>query len=492
MQSEINMTPKLEELILGADLTFVRGDLSQTVKAIHFDSRQVDAQSVFVAILGLRSDGHQYIPQAIEQGARAIVCETLPQELKEGVTYLLATNSAQALGKMAANFYGNPSRQLKVVGVTGTNGKTSSVTLLFRLFQKLGYTCGLLSTVQNQIGEEIIPAQYTTPDALATQSLLAQMVRKGCTHCFMEVSSHALVQERTAGIEFTGAVFTNITHDHLDYHGTFQEYIKAKKKFFDELKPSAFALVNIDDKRGMVMLQNCDARTQKTFGLKNMADFKTKIKENTPHGLLLELDRQEIWFRLVGDFNAYNLLGVYGAATLLGESPEAVLTELSALGPVPGRFEQIASANQILAIVDYAHTPDSLENVLRTLTDIRSEGQNIITVVGCGGDRDKAKRPMMAQIAVEYSQMVFLTSDNPRSEPPMQIIEEMWQGLSMTTQRKARKIENRREAIQTACQIAQAGDIILVAGKGHEPYQEIQGVRYPFDDREVLKEFLST
>ncbi|GAB4395484.1 MAG: UDP-N-acetylmuramoyl-L-alanyl-D-glutamate--2,6-diaminopimelate ligase [Microscillaceae bacterium] len=483
--------PSLSDLLQGVDVTLVRGDVQEMMTALHFDSRQVQPQSVFIAIAGLKHDGHDFIPAAIEAGASAILCETLPETLFPDITYLLTPNASRALGQMAAAFYGHPSKKLKVVGITGTNGKTTTATLLFRLFRELGYRTGLISTVQNQIDEEVLPTHFTTPDALTLQALLAEMVQKGCTHCFMEVSSHALAQERVAGLQFSGAVFTNITHDHLDFHQTFDNYIQAKKKLFDELPRAAFALVNIDDKRGRVMLQNCAAHRQKTFALKNLADFKARLLENTLQGLLLELENQEVWFRLIGEFNAYNLLGVYGAACLLGEPASEVLTILSGLPAAPGRFEQVASPQGTIGIVDYAHTPDALENVLQTIIDLRQAGQKIITVVGCGGDRDKSKRPVMARTAGQYSDWVILTSDNPRSEEPQDILDQMWAGLSTEAQTRAEMIVRREAAIQKACQMARAHDIVLVAGKGHESYQEIKGQRFDFDDRKMLAHYFA-
>lgn len=480
----------LENLLQNISFDLIQGDLNMEIQNIQFDSRKINSESVFMAVKGTQTDGHAYINKAIELGARAIVCENLPENLAENITFIRVENSAKALGLLAANFYGKPSQKLKVVAVTGTNGKTTTATLLFKLFRKLGYSVGLLSTVQNQINEQIIPAALTTPDALEIQALMAQMLRKGCTHCFMEASSHALVQERTSGINFCGAIFSNITHDHLDFHETFDNYIKAKKKLFDELPKNAFALVNLDDKRGMVMLQNCQAKIQKTFALKKYADFNAKILENTLYGLLLDIKQQEIWFRLIGDFNAYNLLSVYAAALLLGEDETAILTELSGLQTASGRFEQIQSKTGITAIVDYAHTPDALKNVLETIEQLRKQDERIITVVGCGGDRDKTKRPIMARLACEFSQMVILTSDNPRTENPMDILGDMEAGLGILDKKKVQIIENRREAIRQACLLAEAGDVLLVAGKGHENYQEINGVKYPFDDKEILKEFL--
>lgn len=485
------MKQTLQNILEGCALTLVEGNLEQPISQITADSRQVSPNSLFVAIAGTQSDGHDYIDAAIEKGAKAIICETLPPETNSEVTYLLSPNSARTLGQVAANFYGNPSRQMKVVAITGTNGKTSVATLLFRLFRRLGYNVGLLSTVQNQINEEIIPTRLTTPDAITIQSLLKTMQQKGCTHCFMEASSHAIHQERIAGLELAGAVFTNISHDHLDYHGTFDNYIKAKKKLFDDLPKSAFALVNTDDKRGLVMLQNTASRQQKTFALQRPADYKGKIIENTLEGLQLLVNGQEAWFRLIGNFNAYNLMATYAVAELLGENSADILTELSAIEPPAGRFERIIAPERgINGVVDYAHTPDALQNVLKTLQQVNQEQGQIITVVGCGGDRDKAKRPIMAKIACQFSHKVILTSDNPRNEDPEQILEDMQNGVSIVHRRKVETIVLREEAIKRACEIAQAGDIVLVAGKGHETYQEIAGKRYDFDDRLMLSKYL--
>ncbi|MFK7900927.1 MAG: UDP-N-acetylmuramoyl-L-alanyl-D-glutamate--2,6-diaminopimelate ligase [Cyclobacteriaceae bacterium] len=453
------------------------------------DSRQVTNNTLFVAVKGTQVDGHAYIEQAIEKGASAIVVEEMPTNLVDNVCYLLSDNSKEVLGLAAANFHENPSRKLQIVGITGTNGKTTCATLLHNLFTNLGYSCGLLSTVENRIGEEIVPSTHTTPDALNLQKLLKKMVDTSCTHCFMEVSSHALDQYRVAGIEFTGAVFTNISHDHLDYHHTFDEYIKAKKTLFDFLPKSAFALVNQDDKRGAVMLQNTAANKQK-FAIKSMANFKGKIIENSLMGLLLEINGTEAWFKLTGTFNAYNILSIYGVGILLGEESIDLLSTLSAMEPVNGRFEKLVNSNGLTAIVDYAHTPDALKNVLETVKQINEENGLIITVVGCGGDRDNDKRPMMAQIAASYSDQVIITSDNPRNEEPKEIITQMKAGLGPQELRKTLTIEDREEAIRTACQIANNTDIILVAGKGHEQYQEIKGVKHPFDDKKVLKEML--
>ena len=459
------------------------------VKGLTFDSRKVARGFVFVAVTGTVSDGHDFIAKAIDAGASAVVCERLPENINEKVTYVTVRSSAQALGIMASNFYGNPAEQLKLIGVTGTNGKTTTVTLLYQLFSALGYNVGMISTVENRIIDTVIPSTHTTPDPVQLNELLKKMVTAGCTHVFMEVSSHAVDQERIAGLKFAGALFTNITHDHLDYHKTFENYIKAKKKFFDELTSDAFALVNADDKRGMVMLQNTRA-SKYTFGLKKMVDYKGKIITNSLDGLELEVGSKNVWFKMIGDFNAYNLLGVYGAAVLLGEEPDEVLQHLSALGGAPGRFERVLPGSKITAIVDYAHTPDALKNVLETITAFRSGNEQVITVVGCGGNRDKTKRPLMASIACKMSDKVVLTSDNPRDEDPMQIIREMQSGVLPTEARKTLVLADREEAIKTACMMAHENDIILVAGKGHETYQEIKGVKHPFDDREVMARML--
>ncbi|HEY8400815.1 MAG TPA: UDP-N-acetylmuramoyl-L-alanyl-D-glutamate--2,6-diaminopimelate ligase [Cytophagaceae bacterium] len=477
----------LKDILYKVSLVSVSGITDIEVSAIEFDSRNVTPGCLFVAISGTNVDGHNFIDLAIEKGAIAILCEVLPSGLKEGVTYVQVTNSNQALGIVASNFYGNPSSKLKLVGVTGTNGKTTTATLLHKLFIKLGYRTGLLSTVENKINEEVIPSTHTTPDAVALNKLLADMVAKGCTNAFMEVSSHAVVQHRISGLTFAGAVFTNITHDHLDYHKTFEEYIKAKKMFFDHLPSSAFALVNADDKRGGVMLQNTKA-AKHTYALKTVADFKAKVKSNTFQGLELDIDNRDVWFKLIGSFNAYNLLAVYASAVLLGEDQEEVLTQLSTLSSARGRFEQIISPTGITAIVDYAHTPDALKNVLETIADIRQGMERIVTVVGCGGNRDAAKRPVMADIACRLSDQVILTSDNPREEEPQEIINQMMKGVSVTDMKKTLSILDRREAIKTACALAQPNDIILIAGKGHETYQEIKGVKHPFDDKQVVRE----
>lgn len=479
----------LKDILYKVSLTSTIGDMEVEVKDIVFDSRKVQKGSVFVAVRGTQVDGHDFIAAALERGAKSVVCETLPDQLQENVTYVRVVDSSRALGVMAANYYENPSEKMKLVAVTGTNGKTSTVTLLYQLFREMGYNVGLLSTVENKVNDKIIPATHTTPDAIALQSLLRQMVEEGCTHAFMEASSHAIVQERMAGLHLAGAVFTNISHDHLDYHGTFDAYIKAKKKLFDELPKDAFALVNADDKRALVMLQNCKG-TKQTYALKYPADFKAKVLSNTIEGLELDVNNKQIWFRMIGEFNAYNLLAVYGAAVLLGEDEEEVLMQLSKVKGAQGRFDRI-TIHGITAIVDYAHTPDALENVLKTIQGVRTGGEQVITVVGCGGNRDRTKRPIMAKIATQFSDKVILTSDNPRDEEPMAILREMEAGINPVDFKKTMIIEDRREAIKTAGIIAKKGDIILIAGKGHETYQEIKGVKYPFDDREVVKEMLN-
>ena len=463
--------------------------MERRVSDVVFDSRKVIENAAFVAVKGTQVDGHEFIPLALEKGATVIICEQLPAVLAEGITYIQVVDSAKALGIIAANFYGNPSEKIKVVAVTGTNGKTTTVTLLHQLFVRMGYSTGLLSTVENKINETILPTTHTTPDAVSVQALLRKMVDAGCTHCFMEASSHAIVQERIAGLKLAGAVFTNITHDHLDYHGTFEEYIKAKKKLFDELPKDAFALVNGDDKRGSVMVQNCRGTLQ-TFGLKTSADFKGKILSNTIEGLEVEVNGKQIWFRMIGAFNASNLLGVFGTAVLLGEDEDEVLRELSAIKGAKGRFDRI-SIGGITAIVDYAHTPDALDNVLKTINAIRTGNEQLITVVGCGGNRDKTKRPTMAKIAVSESTKAIFTSDNPRFEEPAEILRDMQAGVGPTDFRKTLTIEDRRNAIKTALLLCQKGDIVLIAGKGHEDYQEIKGVKHPFDDAEVVTELLT-
>lgn len=481
---------KLRDIIYSVPLNQVVGSTAVDVFEICFDSRKIKPHVLFVAIKGTTLDGHQFIDQAVAQGAKAVVCENLPTKLDEHVCYLQVESAAKALGTLAANFYDHPSSKLKLLGVTGTNGKTTIATLLFQLFRGLGYKVGLLSTVQNQINEQVISTTHTTPDPIALNGLINDMVDAGCDYCFMEVSSHAVAQYRIEGLNFVGGIFTNLTHDHLDFHKTFDAYLKAKKTFFDGLNKSAFALTNVDDKNGMIMLQNTRAN-KKTYGLKNIADFKAKILENHFKGLLLNIDQQEVWFKLVGSFNASNLLAVYGAAVLLNQDRNSVLTILSHLSGAEGRFDYVVSSGGIIGIVDYAHTPDAVQNVLNTIQDIRQGTEQVITVIGCGGDRDKTKRPLMARVACDWSNKVILTSDNPRSEKPEQIIQDMTAGVLPNNQKKALSITDRKEAIRTACHLAKSGDIILLAGKGHEKYQEIAGVKYPFDDKQVLIKFLN-
>ena len=480
--SDILYKTRLEEII---------GSTNVAISSVTFDSRKVKKDSLFIATRGTASDGHHYIELAIEAGAVAIVCEDLPETLKENVTYVKVLDSSASLGYIACNFFDNPSEKLKLVGITGTNGKTTTVTLLFNLFRGLGYNVGLLSTVENKINTTVIPSTHTTPDALSLNELLAKMVEAGCQYAFMEVSSHAIVQHRITGLKFTGAAFSNITHDHLDYHKTFEEYIRAKKMFFDNLQDDAFALTNKDDRNGSVMLQNTKAKKY-SYGLKSIADFKCRVVENHLNGLLLSIDNQEVWIKLIGSFNAYNVLVVYSIAILLKQDKVQVLTTLSNLNSVEGRFQYIKSKNGIVAIVDYAHTPDALKNVLETIKDIRTGNEQVITLVGCGGDRDAAKRPIMAQIACEYSNKVVLTSDNPRSEDPEDILNQMQAGINPVEMKKTLRISDRKEAIRTAVAFAKGGDIILIAGKGHEKYQEIKGVKHPFDDFEIVKENFKT
>lgn len=482
---------KLNTILYNVSLEAISGNTDILISGIEFDSREVKKGAVFIAVRGSRVDGHEFIEQALNQGAVAIVCEDLPDEMKTGVSYVEVKNAGFALGIMAANFYGNPSKSLTLIGITGTNGKTTVATLLYKLFAKLGYKSALISTIYNLIDDKIIPATHTTPDAIQLNKLLKEMVETGCTHCFMEVSSHALDQGRVAGLDYSGAIFTNLSHDHLDYHQTFDEYIKAKKLLFDMLPASSFSIVNTDDKRGRVMQQNTKS-FKSTYSLKSASEYKARIVSNSLEGLQLMIDGKEVWFRIFGDFNAYNLLAVYGAAMLMGEDAEQVLTILSELDSAPGRLEQVSTDADIIAFVDYAHTPDALKNVLQTILNFRSGNESLITVVGCGGDRDTEKRPVMASIACDFSDKVIFTSDNPRSEDPMEIIKDMQEGVGPSEKRKTLAIEDREEAIKSACMMARANDIILVAGKGHEPYQEIKGVKYPFDDKEVLARMLKT
>lgn len=477
----------LKDILYKTGIEEVVGSTQVAIEKVCFDSRAVEKFSLFVAVSGTQVDGHQFVVKAIEDGAIAIVCEVLPEEIVEGVTYVRVQNSALAMGFIAANFYDNPSAEIKLVGITGTNGKTTTATLLHDLFAGLGYKSGLLSTVVNKIGSEEIPSTHTTPDSIQLNALLREMIEQGCEYCFMEVSSHAIHQHRIAGVDFVGGVFTNITHDHLDYHKTFQEYIAAKKMFFDNLSESAFALTNKDDKNGLVMLQNTKA-TKVSYALKSMADYSCKVLESDFSGMLLNVDGSEVWTKLIGGFNAYNVLAIYSTAVLLGEDKLNVLTAISQLVSVEGRFQYIKSANNIAGIVDYAHTPDALKNVLKTINAIRTGNEKVITIVGCGGDRDKEKRPIMAGIACEMSDKIILTSDNPRTENPDEIIKDMRAGVDGIHFNKVLAIVNREEAIRTACSLAGKDDIILVAGKGHEKYQEINGERFPFDDMEILSQ----
>lgn len=482
---------QLREILNDVPVKARRGAEEQEVAKVTFDSRQVEEGTLFVAVTGTQVDGHQFIDVAIANGATVIVCEVLPARLLTTVSYVQVADSQRELARMAANFYGRPAEQLIVSGVTGTNGKTTTATLLYQLFTGLGYRCGLISTIRYLVAGEESSASHTTPDPVQIQALLARMVEAGCTHCFMEVSSHALVQRRVEGIPFRVAMFTHITRDHLDFHGTFANYIKAKKLLFDHLLPSATAIVNADDKNGKVMVQNT-AATVKWYSLRSLQDYTGKLLENTFEGLLLQINGQEAWFPLRGSFNAYNLLMVYAAGVELGLEPDEVIQGLSAVPPVEGRFQVVSHPKGIVTgIVDYAHTPDALENVLSTIADINRGESRIITVVGCGGNRDRGKRPLMAGVAVQYSGQVILTSDNPRNEEPEAILDEMIAGVNPEQRRKVLRITDRREAIRVAVQIAHPGDVILVAGKGHETYQEIKGQRFPFDDRVVLVQAFS-
>lgn len=476
----------LKDILYGVRLVEVIGSTSVEVEGLCIDSRKATKGMVFIAQKGTQVDGHQFIPAVIEQGCQVVVSENV-MEVPASVTLVVVQDSHEAAGLMAHNFYDEPSTQLHLVGVTGTNGKTTTTTLLHKLFMDLGYKTGLLSTVVNKIGNEEIPSTHTTPNPIELNALLKEMVDAGCDYCFMEVSSHAIHQKRIAGLEFKGGVFTNITHDHLDYHKTFKEYIEVKKAFFDHLNSNAFALVNVDDKNGRVMVQNTKAKV-KTFAMKTIADFKVKVLENQFSGLLLQINEKELWSKLIGDFNAYNLLAVYGVAQMLDQADEEILPLLSNLESVDGRFQYFISDSGVTTIVDYAHTPDALENVLKTIANIRTKNETLYTIVGCGGDRDRTKRPEMARIACEMSNKVILTSDNPRTEDPQAILEEMQAGVPGHHYNKTLEIVDRKQAIKTAISMANPGDIILIAGKGHEKYQEINGVKYHFDDKETAVE----
>ena len=482
---------KLSALLSSCKILELVGNTEQDITGICFDSRKVSTSSMFIATVGTVVDGHQFIASAIEKGASVIVCEKLPEQLVATITYVVVENSSRAMGLIAAAYYQHPSKKLKLVGVTGTNGKTTVATLLSNLFQALGYKVGLLSTVENKINNTVIPSSHTTPDSITINELLLAMIEANCDYCFMEVSSHATVQERIAGLSFTGGIFTNISHDHLDFHHTFDEYIKAKKYFFDQLPASAFALTNSDDKRGAVMLQNTKAHA-KTYALQSMATFKAKIIENQFSGLFLNIDAEEVWFKMVGSFNAYNLLAVYATAMLLDQDKTRVLTILSTLSGAEGRFDYTISPNGVIGIVDYAHTPDAIKNVLQTIANIRKGNETVIAIVGCGGDRDKTKRPIMAEVACKLSDKVILTSDNPRTEDPAAILKEMEAGVPISLKKKTITIQDRKEAIRTACHLAKSGDIILLAGKGHEKYQEINGVKFPFDDKQIFSEIMES
>lgn len=482
---------KLKDILAKTGITGITGSTDITISALHFDSRKVVPGSVFFAVKGTSSDGHQFIAQAIEAGAVAIVCERIPEIQNKEITYIVAENAGYMQGIMASEFYDNPSKKLKLIGVTGTNGKTTTVTLLSRLFHELGYKTGLISTILYQIDDKIIPSTHTTPDSITLNEMLSHMVSEGCAYCFMEVSSHAISQHRTAGLTFGGGIFTNITHDHLDYHKDFASYVKTKKEFFDDLPEGTFALTNKDDRNGLVMLQNTKA-TKYTYSINSMADFRCRIIENQFSGLHLSIDGTECWLKLIGLFNSYNALVIYATAMLLGQEKQQVLTILSGFEPVNGRFNPIRSQNGVIAIVDYAHTPDALKNVLETINAIRTRNEQVITVVGAGGNRDTTKRPVMAKIASNLSDRVILTSDNPRFEDPEQILEEMKKGVEIQDSRKVLVIVNRKEAIRTACALAKEGDILLIAGKGHETYQEIKGERFHFDDKEILTEIFES
>jgi len=479
----------LNELLQHYNVANVIGRTDIQIAGLTADSRQVGSDWLFIAIKGTQTDGHEYITSAIKKGATAILCETIPSELDIDITYLQTPDAASALGNLASAWYGNPSEALSLIGITGTNGKTTTATLLYRLFRNMGFGAGLISTVTYRVNDNEYPSTHTTPDPMTLNKLLAEMVDAGCSYCFMEVSSHAIVQQRIAGLQFKGAAFTNITHDHLDYHGTFAEYLKAKKLFFDNLDKHAFALTNRDDRNGMVMLQNTKA-AKHSYALHAPADFSARIVESHFQGMELVIDGHEMWSKFIGDFNAYNLLLVYSTAKLLGKESQTILQLLSEMSGVDGRFESMHSTDGITAIVDYAHTPDALENVLNTINEIRKGGEQLITVVGAGGNRDKTKRPEMARIAVLNSDKIILTSDNPRNEEPSDILSDMQQGIPTGNNDKVLVLVDRHEAIRTACFMARPGDIILVAGKGHETYQEIKGVKSHFDDREELRKYL--
>ncbi len=478
---------KLQELLKNVKPLTITGNADADITGVNIDSRKIEQGHLFVAQKGTQVDGHKFIPKAIELGARAILCEELPEEKTEGVTYVQVESTEDAVGKVATVFYGEPSKKLQLVGVTGTNGKTTIATLLYNMFREMGHKCGLLSTVCNYIEDEAIPADHTTPDPIELNMLLARMVEAGCEYAFMECSSHAIAQKRIGGLKFAGGIFTNLTRDHLDYHKTFENYRNAKKAFFDGLPKTAFTVTNADDKNGMVMVQNTKA-TVKTYSVRQMADFRARVIEMHFAGMYLDIDGHEVGVQFIGKFNVSNLLAVYGAARMLGKQPEEILVALSTLHSVSGRLEPIQSPEGFTAIVDYAHTPDALENVLNAIHEVLDGKGHVITVCGAGGNRDKGKRPLMAQEAVRQSDQVIITSDNPRFEEPQDIINDMLAGLNEQQRKKVISIADRREAIKTACTLARKGDVILIAGKGHEDYQEIKGVKHHFDDREVVRD----
>lgn len=481
----------LQDILYRSRTKEIRGPLNKEINSVAFDSRKVVDGSLFVAITGTQVDGHNYIQKSIENGAVAIVCNVLPEELNPKITYVVVNNTSEALGYISSNYYNDPSSKLKVLGITGTNGKTTIATLLYNLFTDLGYTAGMLSTIQNKVNNISIESTHTTPDALKINELLNSMVDEGCEYVFMEVSSHAIDQHRITGIHFLGGVFTNITHDHLDYHVTFKEYLSAKKKFFDQLPADAFALTNIDDKNGNVIIQNTSAK-KFTYGIKNLASFKGRVLENDLEGMTMKVDGNELCSLLSGNFNAYNILAVYSTAILLQQNKEEILIGISKLSGVEGRFDIIRSASGITAIIDYAHTPDALKNIIETINSIRTHNEELITVVGAGGNRDKSKRPTMANVASLLSTRIILTSDNPRDEDPKQILEDMRKGVDPAKKKMVMVITDRSEAITTAFNIAKPGDMILIAGKGHEKYQEIKGTKYPFDDKKIIAELMDT
>ena len=481
---------KLNELLKNVEILNILGDTEVEITGVNIDSRKIREGHLFIAIPGTQTDGHKFIPKAIELGAAAILCENIPDNQEPGVTYIAVKSTEDSVGKVATQFYGDPSSKLKLVGVTGTNGKTTIATLLYNMFRKFGHKCGLLSTVCNYIEGEAIPADHTTPDPIELNHLLAQMVEAGCEYAFMECSSHAIAQKRIGGLRFAGGIFTNLTRDHLDYHGTFENYRDAKKAFFDGLDKDAFAITNADDKNGAVMVQNCKAQI-KTYSTRTMADFKAKIIECHFEGMYLDINGKEVGVQFIGKFNVSNLLAVYGAAVMLGKKPEDILIVLSTLKSVNGRLEPIHSPEGYTAVIDYAHTPDALENVLSAIHEVLDGKGKVITVCGAGGNRDKGKRPLMAQEAVKQSDKVIITSDNPRFEEPQDIINDMLAGLDNKQMKKVISIVDRREAIRTACMMAEKGDVILIAGKGHEDYQEIKGVKHHFDDKEVVREIFN-